>query len=205
MGIVYRIYANDGAGGAVDFTTPVASTTDLTYVTPPLPVSSDFTFAVRAYDPTTGFEEANTDAVARAVVSPLGDDATGRPNAPHAVVLSPSPSGGCKVVWAYGPDRRCGTPDGFRVYVGPPGSPAGRPAATVGYHASQVGYASEIAGPFAFAPHTAVVESYNAAGSATGAESGPCEIGPPPTPLLMDGVTARVVGFSNTWAKGLPF
>jgi hypothetical protein len=205
MAIAYRIYSNGGTGGPVDYSAPVASATGPGYVSAPLPVSSDTTFAVRAFDPGTGLEEANTEAQVRVVLDGQGADVSGRPNPPHAVGLAPAPGGGCRVNWAYRPDPWSGAPDGFQVYLTQVGSArGGSPAATVAYAPGQVGYRCVLPGPFGFATYTAVVESYNAAGADGGTAASTAAVGLPATPLLMDAVAARVLGITNNGSSGRP-
>ena len=73
MAISYNIYANDGMGGDVDYSTPIATTSDLTYATGPLATPSDNTFAVRAFDTASCIEEANTDARVRIILDASGN------------------------------------------------------------------------------------------------------------------------------------
>ena len=65
MGISYNVYANDGQGGYVNYDTPIATVNSPSYVVDSLGFPGDYTFAVRAFDTTSGIEEANTDARVR--------------------------------------------------------------------------------------------------------------------------------------------
>ena len=69
MAISYNIYANDGAGRRRQLRTPIATTTG-SHVRwrRDLAAPSDNTFAVRAFDTTSGIEEANTEARVRIVL-----------------------------------------------------------------------------------------------------------------------------------------
>src|SRR5438309_1221755 len=116
MPIAYNIYASHGAGGPVNYAAPIATTTGLTFTTGPLPPGSDTTFAVRALDTSTNLEESNTDALVRIVLDANGADVSGRPNPPHAVVLSPAPAGSCLVSWAFAAVQS-GKPVGFQVFL----------------------------------------------------------------------------------------
>jgi hypothetical protein len=195
MTIAYRVYSNGGSGGPVDYSTPVVVTSSLSYTTTPLAPSSDTTFAVRAYDTGSGLEEANTEALVRVVLDGQGADVTGRPNPPSGVWLTPLLGGGCRVGWNFVPDPRYGVPVGFQVYFGPGGAAGGGPpAATVSYAPGQGGYFCDLPGPFGFATYTAVVQSFNAAGTDGGTATATAAAGLTATPLLMDEVTARVVG-----------
>jgi hypothetical protein len=168
MAIAYNIYTNDGAGGPVDDSAPVASATGLTYQAGPLPPSSDTTFLVRAFDAGTGLEEANTGAAVRVVLGPGGEDLSGLPNPPHALGLAPAGNGGCRVDWAYAPAQAYGEPAGFDVYLTAGGTVNySAAAATVPFRPGAVGYSCLLPGPFAPSLYAAAVRSFNAAGNET--------------------------------------
>src|SRR5262249_54121999 len=143
---------------------------------------------------------ANTEARARVTIDGGGRDVTGRPNPPQAVCLAPAPGGGCRVSWVFQPDQRCGAPEGFRVYLaGGPIAPGADPGAPGALPPGRVGFGCALPGPFDLGTYTAAVEAYNEAGSGQGAAAA-ATIGLPATPLLMEAVTARVLGFTNTTA-----
>jgi hypothetical protein len=128
--------------------------------------SSDNTFLVRAYDPTTGLEEANTEAMVRLVIGPNGLDLTGLPNPPHALAASDAQGGGCRITWAYSPDWESGTPSGFHVYISA-GTVVETTAAsaTVPYLSGVSGYSCLLPGPFSRTTYTVLVRSFNAVGT----------------------------------------
>jgi hypothetical protein len=193
MNIIYNIYSNNGSGGPVDYSAPVASTSELSCELGPLAAPGDYTFAVRACDVTTGLEEANTDARVRVVIDTTGRDVSGIPGAPHALELSPSAGGGCRVCWAYSPSPDLGTPDEFLVFVTPAGSVSGSaPAASVAYVPGRVGYSCQLLGPFELGTYTASVRSSNASGLDPAALTVTAVIGQASQPLLMDPVTVRM-------------
>jgi hypothetical protein len=188
MTTAYRIYSNDGAGGPVDFSAPVASTAALSYVAGPLGAPTDTTFVVHAYDPDTGLEEANTEASVRLVVAADGTDVSGLPNPPHALTLSPAFGGGGRVGWAYAPAGAYGLPAGFNVYLTEgPAVDYTSPAVTVPYSPGVIGYSCVLPGPFTPSAYTAGVRSYNATGveANTGSVTGALGI---PAPYAMDPV-----------------
>ena len=117
MTINYQIYSNGGSGGAVDYSTPVATTSALSAVLDRSSPSSDNTFVVRALDTTSGLEEANTTVSVRIVIGADGSDVTALPASPHAVALAAVGAGSCRVSWAYVPVAGYGTPTGFNVYL----------------------------------------------------------------------------------------
>src|SRR5689334_18682419 len=113
MNIVYRLYGNDGQGGPIDYSTPLAETAGLTFAAQPLALSSDNQFAVRAMDADTGCEEANTDARVRIIIDANGQDVSARPNAPHALFARPLVGGTCCLTWGYNSRGQAGIPAGF--------------------------------------------------------------------------------------------
>lgn len=199
MAISYRIYSNGGTGGPVDYATPIAVTTDLSFVTPALAPSSDSTFAIRAFDPVANIEEANTDARVRIILDAAGQDVTGRPNPPDAVVLASATGGACRVNWAYHAVQGCGVPDGFHVYLDRgETSTCTVPAATISFMPGQMGQSCVLDGPYDYATYTVAVEAYNAVGTSGKVAVATAAIGLPAEPLLMDPVTVRMVGSSHS-------
>jgi hypothetical protein len=180
MAIAYRIYSNAGNGGPVDYTTPVATTSGLSYTTGAVAPATDTTFAVRAYDTVTNLEEANTDAQVRVVIGANGADQGLSPNAAQAVTLTPSAGGGCRVGWSYAPDDTWGAPAGFHVYLGSgQGGGSGSLSATVAYTPGQIGYSVVISGPLTRTSYTATVGVYNGSGETASAPSTPVVVGAP--------------------------
>jgi hypothetical protein len=143
MSISYHIYSNDGRGGDVDYSTPVATTTAFTLAVGPLAAPSDNTFAVRAFDATSGIEEANTDARVRVVVDPAGNEVTARPNPVNGLSVRRTAGGTCWVSWGYDATGQGGPPSGFTVTLAP--GPSG-PAATVAYLPGVAGYGCSLSG-----------------------------------------------------------
>lgn len=119
MSILYRVYSNDGAGGPLNYVQPIATTTNLSYVTSALAAPGDYRFAVRAYDTQAGREEANTEVRARIRLDAQGRDVTATPNAAFAVVARPTSAGGCRVSWAYSASGQGGKPTQFALSIVP--------------------------------------------------------------------------------------
>jgi hypothetical protein len=118
--IAYRVYRNDGAGGPVDYATPVATTAGLGYTTPPLAAPGDWTYAVRPIDLGTGREDQGRDTILRLVLAADGSDITYRPGAPTGLAADPGGPGGLRATWSWVPDRprdESRSPDGFRVWT----------------------------------------------------------------------------------------
>jgi hypothetical protein len=189
MAIVYNIYANDGAGGPVNYATPVGTTAGLTYTTLPLPAGSDTTFALRALDTSNLLEDANTDASTRIIVDANGGDISNRPNPPHAVAVSAAPGAACLVSWAFNTTAGFGTPVGFQIFLTQGLLIAySTSAATVPYVPGQVGYAYTLSGPYARATYTVAVRAYNTSGSDGNTVAVTAVVGLPTNPLLMDAI-----------------
>ncbi len=146
MPVSYHVYANDGRGGAVDYSTPIATTAALAYAAGPLAAPSDTTFAVRAFDAASGIEEANTDARVRIIVDADGNDATARPNAPLGLSATPMAGGALLVAWSYDPTGQGGPPSRFDLSLSARGAaePAW-PTASVGYQPGRAGHGCTLA------------------------------------------------------------
>jgi hypothetical protein len=187
MPIIYRIYSNHGTGGPVDYSTPVATTAGITYVTDPLPPASDSTFVVRAFDTITNLEEANTEARVQVVVGADGQDLSDLPKAPHALSISPTFGGGCRVSWAFAPAGTNGLPVGFYVYL-TKGQIAvdSTPTATVPFVAGRIGYSYTLPGPFSPATYSASVRSFNNVGVEANTQSVMSAIGITAEPFAME-------------------
>lgn len=113
-GTIYMIYANDGAGGVVDYAAPIGTTSALTFTTGTLAADSDWTFAVRAKN--AYGEETNTDARTRVILDSGRNDVTSLPLAPTQLTARPLASGGMRVEWSYPYPRATNQPTGFHVY-----------------------------------------------------------------------------------------
>ena len=193
MSIIYRIYANHGDGGPVDFSAPIATTSQTSYVTGSLAASTDNTFVVRAFDPVASLEEANTDARVRVVVGPDGSDVTNLPNPPQALTVNPTLGGGCQVVWAYAPVVGFGTPTGFSVYLSQgPTVDYSTPTSAVPYVAGQLGYRCDLAGPLAPVNYLVAVRAVNQTGTEANTTTVAVSLGIPNVPYVMDAVQATV-------------
>lgn len=147
MAVQYRLYRNNGAGGPVDYSTVVNTSSTPTFNTPALALNSDNLFAVRARETTTSLEEENIDQVVRIVVDGAGNNVTARPNAPTGVSAVRKGSGGVRVAWGYSPAGEGGAPTEFRVWItaGASVNYAAAPAAVVAATGAEW-YAVEVSG-----------------------------------------------------------
>jgi hypothetical protein len=116
----YRLYANDGLGGPVDYGSPIQDGPSTSFATPVIP--GDWTYAVRAFDPASGIEEQNTDATARIVIGPDLTDRTAAPNPPIGLTAWATAGGGCKLDFVYCRTGQGGPPAAFHAYLWPAGS-----------------------------------------------------------------------------------
>lgn len=169
MGISYNIYANDGQGGDVNYETPIASTALQSYVINPFGFPGDHTFAVRAFDTTSGIEEANTDARVRIVLDSLGNDVTAQPRAVFGLSATPTAGGTCWVVWGYDPRGQGGPPAQFNVSmaVGTTAS-FSTTAATVTYLTGVTGYGCTLSGLSSNTSYVIAVQAVGIAGRLPG-------------------------------------
>lgn len=163
MSLQYRVYANDGQGGPVNYSSPIATTAALSYSPAPLAAPSDSTFAVRAFDPVTGLEEANTEARVRILLDAQGQDISNRPNAPRALSVRATAGGGCQVRWAYSTAGQSSPPLGFLVYL-TAGTVADyqSPAASIPYLPGRAGYSCDLTGLADGVTYSVAVRSTNA-------------------------------------------
>lgn len=173
MALEYRVYANDGAGGPVDYTTPVATTSSLTYVGSALPLSSDTTFAVRTRDTVSGLEDLNTDARVQIVVNAAGADVTNRPNAPRGLTARLLAAGSIRVEWLYPPAGQLGAPTSFKVWatLGASVNYAASPSTTVTYDPGRQLYSATLTGLTGGSAYSVGVRATNASGDETNTAS----------------------------------
>lgn len=164
MAIQYHVYANDGAGGPVDYTTPIATTASLTFLSAVLAAPSSTIFAVRAFDTVTGFEDLNNDARVTVNINAAGADIANQPIPPIALTGTAQAAGKALVRWRASvaglPAGRL--PTGFHVYQGTPTVSYASPVATVPYVKGLVDYSRQITGLADETIYQFAVRSYNA-------------------------------------------
>jgi hypothetical protein len=163
MATKYHVYGNDGAGGPIDYTTPVATVAGLSWASPALALGSDTSYAVRAFDDVSGLEERNVDARVRVRLDAAGNDLGARPPAPLAVRAISTPDG-LLVTWAYSPSASP-PPTGFKVWAQIGAINYGlSPSATVAVTDSSRSAYSVTIGSLAAGTYTIAVRAGNAAG-----------------------------------------
>lgn len=162
MSLEYKIYGSDGLGGPIDYSTPIGTTSSLTFSPPALAPGSDWSFAVRARDTVSGLTEDNVDAIVRVVTDALGADITGRPNAPTGLAAVVAANGSVRVSWAYNPGGQGAAPTGFHVYRTTPTISYASPTATVPYVSGVPTYSTTLTGLTDGASYQVAVRAYNA-------------------------------------------
>lgn len=160
----YHIYGNSGVGDPVNYNTIIATVDGLTWTSAPLAASSQWTFAVRAFDVISGLEEKNVDAYVNVIVSASQTDITAIPNAPTALTVTPSVAGSIIVSWSYNVGGQGGAPTGFYVYIGTPTVSYVTPAATIPYIAGSRTYTTKILSLTDTDVYQVVVRAFNATG-----------------------------------------
>ena len=116
MPISYNVYANNGLGGPIDFSAPVATVASPTWTSGDLAAPGAWSFSVRAAN--ANGEEQNLDCAVTIVLDGNGADITNRPAPPAGLRAFATAGGGVRVEWSYPPTRGPGTPAGFHVYIG---------------------------------------------------------------------------------------
>jgi hypothetical protein len=160
MAISYNVYANDGLGGAVNYATPISTTTGLTYSAGTLAIPSDNTFAVRSFDSGSGIEEANTDARVRIVIDASGNDVTTQPNPVIGLRATPTAGGTCWVAWGYDSAGQGGAPAQFNVTLTPGSTPSlASPVATILFSPGVSGYGCSLSGLASNTLYTVAVQA----------------------------------------------
>jgi hypothetical protein len=139
VGLLYHVYANDGAGGPIDYDTVVATTNILSYTTDTLTGPAVWSFGVRAFDGDTHLEERNVDAVVTVRLDAAGRNITNIPAPVLALTGHASKAGKAVLSWQYQTTDPAKAPRQFNVYQGLAGGGGSvnyaSPVATVPYRA----------------------------------------------------------------------
>lgn len=146
--IVWDIFTNDGAGGPINYATPIATVSSPTFTTSALPLNSDNRFAVRARDSANALSELNVDAIVRIIVDGAGADVSALPPAPFGLTARAKSGGTAEVSFQIDPYDRV-KPTQFSIYLTPfaSGSPSwSTPAATISAISGRRYYRSTLTG-----------------------------------------------------------
>lgn len=194
MAVQYHVYANDHAGGPVDYTAAVATVAGLTWTSGALAAGSDTLYAVRAYDTVSGLEESNVDAVVEIQLDASRIDVTRRPGSPANLTGRTTAAGGCRVEWTYSPLAGGAAPTQFRVYrtAGTVVNFAASPTTTVPYSAGQSSFHADLTGLTDGATYAIGVRAANAYAADTNTAQ-VLVIGDTTGPLAVDGLAAALV------------
>jgi len=115
-GLGYNIYSNGGFG-PINYSTPIATTTRLTWTSGPLLYPADWKFGVRAFD---GYgEEQNLDCAVEIILDSGGNDITQRPAAPVGLRAFALAGGAIRAEWSYPFSTALALPTAFHVYLTP--------------------------------------------------------------------------------------
>ena len=198
MAISYHVYSNDGRGGAIDYSRPIATVPAASansiheFAAGPLGAPSDNLFAVRAFDDESGVEEANTDARVRVRIDAAGIDVSSQPDAVVGLSARWTIGEACLVSWSYDPAGQGGAPARFDVTSSFSGTAAipgllDFPTAQVAFVPGITGYGCRLAGLTTIQDWTIEVRALGASAAI---------IGPPVAVLLskQSGLLASVDG-----------
>jgi hypothetical protein len=162
----YHIYINNGHGGPIDYSSPIDTAYEPSWVSPPLAPSSSYRWGVRAFFAGSGLEEKNLDASVQLVLDDDGRDVTWTPGPPIGLRAIPLAGGRLRCEWtAVVVDPRR-SPTGFNVYARPGAlTDYTTPTAVVPFLTDRAGSFAVELGPFAGGTTYAVgVRSFNAYG-----------------------------------------
>ena len=134
MSTEYHVYTNSGAGDPINYTSPVATVSTLTWTSSALSYPGVWSFNVRAFDTVSRLEEQNRDCAVTIILGTSGQDITNQPLPPVGLRAFPWSGGMIRVEWPYPVVNRATVPTGFHVYIGSGGTPDySSPAATVSF------------------------------------------------------------------------
>jgi hypothetical protein len=222
MSVAYNVFVNDGMGGPVNYGSPIATispssiitaSTDAfptdraptdfgplmatlaatTWTSSALAFPGDYTFAVRAFDTVTGYEELNVDCRTRLILNSSGLDITAQPNAPTNVSAITTANGGVRVDWHYSPIGQNGAPTGFLVYMTAGSTPGyGGSPVSVPYAVGQPSFTTTFAGLTDATTYTVSVRATNATATEPNVTAFATFIADATPPTVVDGLTATV-------------
>ena len=109
--LLYNVYSNTGIADPINYNSPIATVSVLTWTSSPLAFPGIWRFGVRAFDPVTMLEEENLDCAVTIILDASGIDITNRPKAPTALRAFPRAGGTIRVEWAYNTINPAPVPD----------------------------------------------------------------------------------------------
>jgi hypothetical protein len=163
--VTYHVYANSGAGDPIDYATPIATTSALSYTTGPLAFPGSWSFGVRASN--ANGEEQNLDCAVTLMLDATGKDVSAMPAAPMALVATAVAGGGVKVQWTI-PLTGTSVPSGFHVYIGLGSPDYTTPVATVAFQSRRGGvWVTDLTGLADGSVYSVGVRAYSAVAEET--------------------------------------
>jgi hypothetical protein len=169
--ITYNIYRNDGSGGPIDYSTPIASTTATSWTStgaPGLASPGAWKFGVRAFRAEDALEEKNLDAAVALILDASALDVSRRPVAPSGLRAIPRAAGAIRVEWGCQLRDRARAPIGFRIYAGDGARPDyTTPRASVAYALGRTSYFADLTGLASGTTYSLGVRAFNDAGEET--------------------------------------
>ena len=113
--VQYHVYANIEGSNPIDYSTPVATVTGLSWTTSAL-APGTWRFGVRAFN--SNGEEQNLDCSVTIVLDAEGNDITDIPASPTGLRAFATAGGGVRVEWWYPATIGSKAPTGFHIYAG---------------------------------------------------------------------------------------
>jgi hypothetical protein len=169
MATEYHIYTNSGAGDPIDYASPAATVSALTWTSSILSCPGTWSLGIRAFDTVSGLEEQNIDCSVTIILSASGQDITNQPLPATGIRAFPLSGGAVRVEWPYPVVNRIKVPTGFHVYVGVGGTPNyAVPAATVFFEAGIANsFVTNLTGLTGGTTYAIGVRAYNATAEET--------------------------------------
>jgi hypothetical protein len=161
--VVYAVYGNDGAGGPINYATPLVLVGGTSWTTTALAAPGQYRFGVRVRAADSGLEEQNLDAAVELVLDASGRDVTDVPLPPLGIRALPLAAGAIRVEWTCPCTDPRRQPAGFHVYLGAPTAiDWSHPVADIAWSGGLAGsFAATVAGLTSGASYGVNVRSYN--------------------------------------------
>ncbi len=164
--LAYHIYINSGTGDPISYASAVAMVTRPAWTSGTLTAPGSYKLGVRAFNPSTGLEEQNIDAVVELVLDAGGNDITQVPPAPLGLRAFSTAGGIVRAEWSCPCGIPLRQPTGFHVYVGTGGLPEYTTAvATVPWSSGRFGcFTANLTGLTAGQRYALAVRAFNGVG-----------------------------------------
>lgn len=169
MATGYHIYTNTGAGDPINYASPAATVSALTWTSPTLSFPGTWSFGVRAFDTESGLEEQNLDCSVTMSLESSSQNITNQPLPPAGLRALPLAGGSVRLEWPYPVVNRARVPTGFHVYMGTGGTPDySTPTETVSFGAGLANtFVANLSGLTDGTTYSIGVRAYNATAEET--------------------------------------